>query len=94
MSVITNTTVISNFASIGQPDLLKQLYGTVHISVEIYKEIQLGLAEGYQFYREVEQIIHPYASEGWIRLTSMVSGMNWLYLCGFLHICIQEKPLA
>jgi predicted nucleic acid-binding protein len=32
MSVIANTTVISNFASIGQLELLRQLYTILHIS--------------------------------------------------------------
>jgi predicted nucleic acid-binding protein len=48
VSVIANTTVISNFASIGRLDLLRQLYGTLHISTEVYREIQVGLEEGYQ----------------------------------------------
>jgi predicted nucleic acid-binding protein len=33
MSVISNTTVISNFASIGQLDVLRQLYGSLAISI-------------------------------------------------------------
>ena len=46
MSVISNTTVISNFASIGQLDVLRQLYGSLAISIEVYHEIQVGLEEG------------------------------------------------
>ena len=50
MSVIVNTTVISNFASIGQLSLLERLYGVLYVSVEVHQEIQLGLEEGYRFY--------------------------------------------
>lgn len=39
MSVISNTTVISNFASIGQLDVLRQLLGSLAISTEVYHEI-------------------------------------------------------
>src|SRR5262249_11972063 len=49
MRVIVNTTVISNFASIGQLDVLRQLYGVLAMSTEVYDEIQAGLAEGYRF---------------------------------------------
>jgi predicted nucleic acid-binding protein len=71
MSVITNTTVISNFASIGQLDVLRRLYGTLAISTEVYDEIQAGLEEGYRFYEGIEQLIAPFAEDGWIELTSM-----------------------
>jgi predicted nucleic acid-binding protein len=70
MSVIANTTVISNFASISQLDLLRQLYGQLYISTEVYEEIRVGLDEGYQFYAGIEHLVHPFAEGGWIRLTS------------------------
>ena len=71
MRVIVNTTVISNFASIGQLDVLRQLYGALAMSTEVYDEIQAGLAEGYRFYEGIEQWIEPLAEGGWIHLTSM-----------------------
>src|SRR5262245_53158903 len=71
MSVITNTTVLSNFASIHQLDLLHRLYGTLSISTEVYEEIQAGLEEGYQFYGGIDTLVFPLADEGWIQLTSM-----------------------
>jgi len=36
MSVIANTTTISNFASIEKLDILQKLYNTMNISVEVY----------------------------------------------------------
>jgi predicted nucleic acid-binding protein len=71
MSVIANTTVISNFACINQLDLLRRLFGALYISTEVYEEIQTGLEEGYQFYTGVDLMIHPFVHDGWIRLTSM-----------------------
>ncbi len=71
MSVIANTTVISNFACIKKLDILRQLYETVYISVEVYEEIQVGLDEGYDFYTSVEPQIYPMVKSGWIKITSM-----------------------
>ena len=66
MSVISNTTVISNFASIGQLDVLRHLFGSLAISTEVYHEIQVGLEEGYRFYDEIDQLIRPFTHDGWI----------------------------
>lgn len=71
MSVISNTTVLSNFACIERLDLLHQLYGTLFISVEVYDEIQLGLEEGSTFYAPLPQQTFPVSETGWIHLTSM-----------------------
>lgn len=71
MSVIANTTVISNFASIDRLELLHHLYTTLHISTEVYAEIQQGIVEGYGFYRGIEQVIYPVTQDGWIHLASI-----------------------
>lgn len=83
MSVISNTTVISNFASIGQLDLLRLLYTEIYISTQVYDEICSGIEEGYQFYSPIEQIIFPFVESGWIRLTTM-TGEQELMLFGRL----------
>ena len=51
MSAINNTTVIPNFASIVQLDMLRQIFGSLAISTEVYHEIEIGLEEGYRFLR-------------------------------------------
>jgi predicted nucleic acid-binding protein len=71
MSVISNTTVVSNFASINQLDILQKLFGFLYISSEVFIEIQTGLDEGYLFYAELQQQVYPLSSAGWIQLTSM-----------------------
>jgi hypothetical protein len=74
VTVISNTTVISNFAVIGQIDLLHRVYGQIALAMEVYEEIQAGMEEGYKFYSDIEGLIHPKNSEGWLRLAWLESG--------------------
>jgi predicted nucleic acid-binding protein len=71
MSVISNTTVLSNFANIGQLDVLSRLYQILHIPTEVYEEISAGLEEGYLFYQDVIPVIHPFIEAGWLHLAVM-----------------------
>ncbi len=71
MSIISNTTVLSNFATIYQLDILRQLFETIYISTEVYEEIQQGVDEGYVFYNSFDSLITPPVTAGWIRLTGM-----------------------
>jgi predicted nucleic acid-binding protein len=80
MRVIVNTTVISNFASIGQLDVLRQLYGALAMSTDVYDEIQEGLTEGYRFYAGLEQWVQPLAEGGWMHLTSLSHGQEIRYV--------------
>jgi hypothetical protein len=72
VTYISNTTVISNFASIGQLDLLHRLYDRLYISLQVYEEIRTGLDEGYAFYAGIDQILKPLSERGWLELTSMM----------------------
>ena len=58
MSVISNTTVLSNFAAIHSLDRLHELFGEVFLPTEVYQEIQRGLEEGYTFYSGIDEILH------------------------------------
>jgi predicted nucleic acid-binding protein len=71
MSVISNTTVLSNFAFIRQLSLLQRLYGILYIPVEVYEEITTGLAEGYSFYQDIPGLTYPFQENGWLRITPM-----------------------
>jgi len=71
MSVISNTTILSNFAAIGSLDRLQELYGEIYLSTEVHQEIQRGLEEGYTFYSGIEEILRPTREHGWLRLTSL-----------------------
>ncbi|MDM8516027.1 hypothetical protein QUF76_07500 [Desulfobacterales bacterium HSG16] len=81
MSIISNTTVISNFAAIGQMTLLYRIYGKIHISGEVYEEIRKGLEEGYLFYADIEKHIFPFSDSGWIHLINM-AGENEFRMFG------------
>ena len=71
MGVVSNTTVISNFASCGQLEALRRLFGEIYISLEVYQEIRAGLDEGYDFYAGIDGVCRPPARDGWIRLISL-----------------------
>jgi predicted nucleic acid-binding protein len=72
MSIIVNTTVLSNFAAIESIGMLHELHGELFIATEVYEEIRDGLEEGYAFYGDVVRHIYPMAPDGWLRLTSLV----------------------
>jgi predicted nucleic acid-binding protein len=89
MSVIANTTVISNFASIGQLGLLQRLFGAVYLATEVYREIEDGLDEGYQFYAPVVQLVGASSGGNWLRLTSLTGEQELLivnHLPSGLHL--------
>lgn len=71
--IIANTTVISNFASVGRLDVLHSLLGQLHISTDVLAEIQDGFAEGIAYYRDIDHDIYPFAENGWLRLTGLLS---------------------
>jgi len=71
MSVISNTTVISNFASINQHDLLRRLFGYISIPTQVYDEIRAGFDEGYQFYEGINKLVYPIENDGWLHLASI-----------------------
>lgn len=70
MTVISNTTVLSNFASIGELDVLRRLFGSLSISIEVFQEIEAGFEEGYLFYAELLQATQA-NEDGWITLSSL-----------------------
>ena len=73
MAVISNTTLISNFASVGQLDLLRKLWAKLFFSDQVFDEIQAGLNQGYLFYSEIDQVIFPFSQTGWLHLTALNS---------------------
>jgi predicted nucleic acid-binding protein len=93
MSIISNTTVLSNFAAIGQLDLLRQLYGVLYIPTEVYEEMRDGLEEGYLFYAGLERHIYPFVTEGWLWLIS-VTGEQELKLRGELPLNLHPGEAA
>ena len=70
MKVICNTTVISNFAAVNALAILRDVVRELHISTEVYAEIQDGLADGCDFYEGLDAQIYPIAPDGWLHLTA------------------------
>jgi predicted nucleic acid-binding protein len=83
MNVISNTTVIANFAATAALDSLRDLFGEVFLSTEVYQEIQRGLEEGYSFYSGIEEVLHPINEDGWLRLTSLNTEREVLIFSSF-----------
>jgi predicted nucleic acid-binding protein len=71
VTVIVNTTVISNFAVIGQLDILRGLFRSVTIAMEVYDELIAGLDEGYEFYSGLREHCTPFSEHGWIRVACL-----------------------
>lgn len=70
MTVISNTTVVSNFAAVNRLELLNLLFGDLHIPVGVYQEVLAGAEEGYLFNNAILQAISSNQSDGWLRLVS------------------------
>jgi predicted nucleic acid-binding protein len=71
MSVLVNTTVLSNFAAVGRLPLLRSVFGELYIAQGVFEEVQAGLDEGYTFYAGLETEIHPFHEDGWLHLITM-----------------------
>ncbi len=80
MSVIVNTTVMSNFARVGQAGLLCSLFTQVFITVEVFDEIRSGLDSGYHFYAGIEEQVYPLNKSGWLHLVAALSNEELLTL--------------
>jgi len=71
VSVVSNTTVLSNFASIGQLAVLRHIFGSVYLPAEVLAEIEDAQREGYAFFADIEQHIFPFTQDGWLHLVSL-----------------------
>jgi predicted nucleic acid-binding protein len=60
MFVITNTSTLSNFATVGQLELLHTRFETLYISQQVFEEVQSGLLQGYDFYQDIDQYIFKF----------------------------------
>lgn len=73
MSVITNTTLVSNFAAIRRLNLLHHCWESLYIPEQVFAEILDGRMQGYTFYDNIEREISPMTPGGWLQLTSLQS---------------------
>jgi predicted nucleic acid-binding protein len=71
MSIISNTTVLVNFAEIGQIAVLPAIFGTIFLPTEVYAELQDGAADGYRFLEPLLAQVSPPADQGWLQQTTL-----------------------
>ena len=71
MFVIANTSTTSNFATVEKLELLQARFETLYISEQVFDEIQDGLTQGYDFYRDLKQQIFPFSETGWLHLITL-----------------------
>jgi hypothetical protein len=76
MQLISNNTVLSNFAVIDRLDLLKDVYGEIFISLEVYEEIKGGIRHKHFFQKRTKQIAD---SGEWLFVTGLESNEEELY---------------
>ncbi len=76
MQLISNNTVLSNFAVIDRLDLLKDVYGEIYISLVVYEEIEGGIRHKHLFQKRTKQM----ADLGeWLFVTGLESNEEELY---------------
>jgi predicted nucleic acid-binding protein len=76
MQLISNNTVLSNFAVIDRLDLLKDVYGKIYISLEVYQEIEGGIRHKHLFQKRTKQLAD---SGEWLLVTGLESKEEELY---------------
>jgi predicted nucleic acid-binding protein len=74
LRLILDTTVLSNFALVGQIALLQRLYtGQAGTTLAVADEIRRGLSSGYEYLRAAEEALLPLSSTGWLSVLTPVS---------------------
>ena len=75
MDIILNTTVLSNFASVGELDLIKRLFGVAYTTHEVHEEILRGISRGYQYLEDVDHEM-SFDETGWLQVVAIRSCME------------------
>ena len=66
---IFDTTVLSNFALAGRPDLLERRYKvTAFTTVEVVNELRKGVKAGYAYLESILRHIESFDADGWLRI--------------------------
>ena len=72
--LIFDTTVLSNFAAVGQVALLEKLYsGQAFTALPVADEIRRGLDAGYAYLSAVEAAFAGLSQSGWLPVLPMIS---------------------
>lgn len=83
---ILNNTVFSNFARIGQVELIKLALNQVYTSAYVHEEILNGIAKGYNFLKSINSQTSFENEEGWIKVIPSMEKKEYI-----LMLRIAEK---
>ena len=73
-SVVLDTAVLSNFATVGQMSLMERLYrGRACTTLIVVGEIRHGLEIGYRQLQSVEDALTPLRTTGWLPVVALES---------------------
>jgi predicted nucleic acid-binding protein len=73
-SIILDTTVLSNFAAVGQIPLLERLYrDQACTTLMVAEEMRAGLDAGYWYLQSVAEALSPLWSTGWLPVLALES---------------------
>jgi predicted nucleic acid-binding protein len=67
-NAIVNNTVLSNFAVVDRLELLKDVFGKIYITPEVYAEVENGIKCGHIFQKYTKQVID---FEDWILIVNL-----------------------
>jgi predicted nucleic acid-binding protein len=74
LRLLFDTTVLSNFAAVGQVSLLEGLYrDSAATTLMVAEEIQRGIDAGYEYLRSAAECLTAFSSQGWLRMVSLDS---------------------
>ena len=74
---IFNTSVLSNFAAVGQVELLGLLYrGRACTTVTVGDELRRGINAGYQYLLKVEEHLSTINPAGWLKVLSIETSLE------------------
>ncbi|HDH99877.1 MAG: DUF3368 domain-containing protein [Candidatus Latescibacterota bacterium] len=74
--IVVNATVLSNLASAGKLEILKELFGVVLVPVPVYEEVFRGIEIGYEFLECIEEALK---GGDWLKLTSFGEGSREIF---------------
>ncbi len=92
MSVLANTTILSNFASVDRLDLLHALWDDLYVAWSVYEELRRGVEEGYAFLSRVDTSL--WQSERWLHLVAPQDNQELMLFNQLLNHMHQGEAMS
>jgi predicted nucleic acid-binding protein len=68
VSVLIDTTPLSNFAAVDRLDLVREVLGRAYVAEAVHQELQEGIALGYEFLDRIRPHVSTTEEEGWLQV--------------------------